>query len=207
MTSPQHPAPLGPVAAFRRSAHRRLVEDPRRGRLLLQLAYLADAEARAIYDPYDWPQRSFTDLSPEQRAEYDEYCRSATACAREAARLGVVSGREAAFRDVFAAAKPLIEAAYARDDLARDVANAIKHGAVLHAGGCRVFRHGERRTELDQAIGLGIVILDGGEALTDDDATDLAAAQVFVGERGAGAVAARAALERWERERGEEAAA
>ncbi len=184
------------IAAFRRAAHRRLVADPRRGRLLLQLAYVADKEAEAIWDPYAWPPGRFDSLSPEQRAEYDRLCAHANALAAEAARLGVRGGTEEAFREVFAAAAPLMEAAADREYLVWEVARALEAGAILMAPRCSVGPLGEAVPSGSAAFAVyrdpGGVMINNGRFGAD------AAAAAFCGERGAGEEAARAALEAWE---------
>jgi hypothetical protein len=92
------------VTTFRLASHRRLVADPRRGRLLLQAAYVATADADAIWDQYAWPPVSFESLSEEQRAEIDRLRALSDELAADAARLGVRGGIREAFGEVFAAA-------------------------------------------------------------------------------------------------------
>lgn len=87
--------------SFRLASHRHFVADPARGRLLLQLAYVADRDADAICDPYAWPPVQITE---EQRAEVEHLSDTSTALAAEAARLGVRGGVQEAFGEVFAAA-------------------------------------------------------------------------------------------------------
>jgi hypothetical protein len=89
------------VTSFRLSAHRRLVTDPLRGRLLLQAAYVALADADAL-DPYAWPP---VHLSEETRAEIDRLRALSNALAADAARFGVRGGIQEAFGEVFAAAE------------------------------------------------------------------------------------------------------
>ncbi|MGK3995051.1 hypothetical protein [Sorangium sp. So ce1024] len=187
------------MSTFRLAAHRRLVTDPRRGRLLLQLAFVADKEAEAIWDPYAWPPVRFDALSPEQRAEYDRLQALGAALYADAAKLGVRGGTDEAFRAVFAAAAPLFEAAARRENLAWDVAEALEAGAILSAGDVEVGPVSSRR---------GLPLFEatrGGVALNVSLSAESAAA-AFCGERGAGVEAARAALEAWERREEERAA-
>jgi hypothetical protein len=92
------------MITIRLSAHRRLVADPRRGRLLLQLAYVAMADADAIWDQFAWPPVRFDSLSEEQRAEIERLRDLSDELGAEAARLGVRGGIQEAFGEVFAAA-------------------------------------------------------------------------------------------------------
>lgn len=81
--------------AFRRAAHGRLGH-LRRGRLMLQLAYLASAEQNAIWDPYAWPPVSISSLSPTRRKDL-EYLRALEArLGAEALRCGVTGGMDEA---------------------------------------------------------------------------------------------------------------
>jgi hypothetical protein len=89
------------VTSFRRSAHARLVDDLSRGRLLMQLAYLAGAEQGAIYDPYAWPPVPFSSLPPERQADVEHLRALDTRLCQEARRLGVTGGKDDAFREVF----------------------------------------------------------------------------------------------------------
>lgn len=83
----------------RLSSYRRLVTDPALGRLLLQAAYVALADADAL-DPYTWPP---VQLSEETRAEIDRLRAISNALAADAARYGVRGGIQEAFGEVFAA--------------------------------------------------------------------------------------------------------
>ena len=192
------------AAALRLAAHRRLVAAPRRGRLLLQLAYVADKEAEAIWDPYAWPPVRFDSLSSEQRAEYDRLCAHANAMSAEAARLGVRGGVEQAFGEVFAAAAPLMEAAAEREHLVWEVARALEAGAILVAPRCSAGPLGEAVPSGRAAFAVytdpGGVMINNGKFSVD------AAAAAFCGERGAGEETARAALEAWESREEERAA-
>jgi hypothetical protein len=76
------------MITIRLAAHRRLAADPRRGRLLLQLAYVADRDAEPLWDEYAWPQVAFTSLPADQRAEIEHLRTTSNALAAEAARLG-----------------------------------------------------------------------------------------------------------------------
>lgn len=192
-------------SAFRRAAHRRLVADPQRGRLLLQLSYLAIAESTALYDPYAYPPVRWDELSPELRAEVEEVEASGRACWKEAARLGVTGGADAAFEPVRAAVRPLLESAADRDQLAWEIARALERGAILLSPTCTV---GPLCHAVGRNDGAFAAYRDpGGVMLNEGDTSAEGAAAAFVGERGAGVEHAREALERWEQRRGEEAAA
>jgi hypothetical protein len=188
------------VTTFRLSAHRRLVADPRRGRLLLQLAYVATADADALWDAHAWPPVLWTELSDEQRAEIEGLRALGDELAAEAARLGVRGGTDEAFRDVLAWAAPRIEAAVEREHLVWEVARALEEGAVLEAGDVEAAQIGSARS----GAPLFAAYRDG-EPLTSVLSADAAAA-AFCGERGAGEEAARAALEAWEQKEEERAA-
>lgn len=86
---------------LRLSAHRRLVTDPRRARMLLQVAYVALADADAL-DPYAWPP---VQLCDKQRVEIDRLRALSNELAADAARRGVRGGIQEAFGEVFAAAE------------------------------------------------------------------------------------------------------
>jgi hypothetical protein len=90
------------VSAFRLAAHRRLVSDPRRGRLMMQLAYLVGAEQDAIWDPYAWPPVAFSSLPAERQADLDHMRWLDGQLCEEARRLGVTGGKDEAFGEVFA---------------------------------------------------------------------------------------------------------
>ncbi|XXX79208.1 hypothetical protein WMF30_10580 [Sorangium sp. So ce134] len=192
------------TAAFRIAAHQHFAHRACRGRLLLQLAYVADAEARAIWDPYAWPPVRWCDLSDEQRAEHDRLCAQGKDLAAEAARLGVRGGADEAFRDVYAAAAPLFEAGAEREHLVWEVARALEAGAILMAPRCSVGPLGEAvpsgRAAFACYVDPGGVMINNGRFSAD------VAAAAFCGERGAGEEAARAALEGWESREEERAA-
>jgi hypothetical protein len=177
------------MTSLRLASHRRFVTDPRRGRLLLQLAYVASADERAIHDPYAWPPML---LSEEQRAEVERLRVLGEEICADAARLGVRGGIQEAFGEVFAWAAPRIEAALEREHLVWEVARALEAGAILEAGDVEVAQIGSARS----GAPLFAAYRDG-EPLTSVLSADAAAA-AFCGERGAGEEAARAALEAWE---------
>lgn len=170
------------VTAFRHAAHRRLVEDPRRGRLLLQLAYVADRDA----------ERGGCHGARRLRALGDEL-------AAAAARLGVTGGVEAAFGEVFARAEELSAPAEAREQLVALAAQALAVGAVLDVAGVTARLCGEvvRPWGVEP---LYVVERDGAVVAGQQD--DLGAAACFVGAQGAGEVGAAEALAHWEADPG-----
>jgi hypothetical protein len=91
------------VTTSRLAAHRHLAADLRRGRLLLQAAYVATADADALWNQFAWPQVPWASLSEEQRAEIDRLRALSDELAADAARLGVRGGIQEAFGEVFAA--------------------------------------------------------------------------------------------------------
>lgn len=187
------------MTPFRRATHRRLVADPRRGRLLLQLAFVADADADELEQRWAWPPVDWLDLPDETRAEVERLRALSSQLAADAARLGVRGGMDEAFREVHAAVQPMLDTAARRDLLALEVADALEAGATLSAGDVEVGPVSSRR---------GLPIFEatrGGVALNTALSADAAAA-AFCGERGAGEDAARAALEAWERQEEERAA-
>lgn len=182
------------MTRLRLAAHRHFVADPARGRLLLQLAYVADRDAEALWDQYAWPPVPFASLPEEARAEVDRLRALFDDLAVEAARLGVRGGIQEAFRDVFALAAPRIEAAAEREFLVWEVAQALRSGAVLRASGVTAGPMGEDPSGSDYAV-----VRDAdGALLNPDKMGESGAAAAFCGERGAGEEAARAALEAWE---------
>jgi hypothetical protein len=187
------------VTPIRLSSHRRLVADPRRGRLLLQAAYVALADADALWDQYAWPPVPFASLSEETRDEIERLRALSDELAADAARFGVRGGIQEAFGEVFAAVGERMAAGADREHLAWEVARALEAGAILVAGGAEVALIGASRSGVQL-----FAAYRGSEPLNRTLSADAAAA-AFCGERGAGEEAARTALEAWES--GEERAA
>lgn len=113
-----------------------------RGRLFVELAYLAGAEADALWEPYDHRAARYADLPAETRVERERLERLRRTFGAVADRLGAVDWcLEASLQALEARYAGLSAAIVLRDDTAEGIAEALLAGAIVHAGPCTAGPH------------------------------------------------------------------